>query len=243
MALIVFQTIDELADAAAEMIAAGLQEAAAARGIAHLALSGGGTPRPVYERLAVPPFRSEIPWPAVHIWWADERCVPPDDEGSNYRLARETFLAQVPVPSANIHRVLGELPLSAAAADYGQQLQAAALPGQLWPRLDIAILGMGADGHTASLFPGKISDGELAGSVLPVTAEYDGRPAERVSLTLPVLNAARHIVFLVTGEEKGVTLAAVQQQPPQLERYPAQRIRPIDGLVTWLADRTAAEKI
>ncbi len=241
MTLLIFSSAEELAETAAEMIGGLLEAAAAARGIAHFALSGGGTPRPVYAALGRPPLAGQIPWEQVHFWWADERCIPPTDPESNYHLAVETLLGRIAVPAGNVHRVLGELSPAAAATAYATELQAAA-GGALWPRFDVALLGMGADGHTASLFPGSDPGAGLTRPVLAVTADYEGRPANRVTLTPAVLNAAREILVVVTGAKKAETLAAVLDDSAPGD-FPIRRIQPGDGTLTWLVDRAAAGRL
>ncbi len=243
MSLITFPNKTELAETAAETTISLMQNAIRARNVCHIAISGGGTPRPVFELWGGAPLRDSVDWSRVHVWWADERCVPPTDEGSNYRLASETFLQQTGIPAENIHRVKGELAPEEAARDYAQQLYNAS-PGQpLWPRIDLALLGMGADGHTASLFPGDISDDELTRPTLAVTADYDGRPANRVTLTPLILNTSRTIIFLATGARKASTLMRVLQldgDAADLQTYPATRIQPMGGDLIWFVDEAAA---
>jgi 6-phosphogluconolactonase len=219
-----------------------LSEAVHSRGVASFVLAGGGTPLAVYRALSRPPYAETVPWESVHFFWGDERLVPPDDPGSNYRAAWESLLSRVPVADAHIHRIRGELDDAAAAADYATQLRDWAAthdPGapRPWPRFDLVLLGLGADGHTASLFPG--SPVEADGPVMAVTAEYEGRPAGRVTLTPPALNDAYHVAFLVSGSSKA---QAVYQtlHTDNPAHYPAQRIRLKTGRVTWLLDRAAA---
>jgi 6-phosphogluconolactonase len=144
----------------------------------------------------------------------------------------------VPIPAENIHRAKGELAAETAVTDYTQQLQQFARP-----QLDLALMGLGDDGHTASLFPGAIPAAETSQPVMAVTADYNGRPAQRITLTPLVFNAARHILFLVTGEKKAAAVAAVLNHQDTPEKWPAQRIQPANGTITWLVDAAAAEKI
>ena len=208
------------------------------RGCFSLALSGGGTPSGVYQLLAERPYCNDIPWQHTYLFWGDERLVPPDDPGSNYGQVAELLLNKVSVPSENIHRACGELSMETAVADYTNQLQAFANSSQP-PALDVVLLGMGSDGHTASLFPG--SPVQQREWVIGVTAAYDGRPAQRLTLTPTVINQARHVIFLVTGQNKAETLQKVLHGPHQPETLPAQRIQPINGTLTWLTDTAAAQ--
>lgn len=235
MSLIKFESIDALAEVAAEMIASLLQSSIRERGAAHLALSGGGTPRPIYEALTL----QALDWTKVHVWWADERCVPRDDPESNFRMAQDALLSKVDIPEAQIHRAKGELGGKVGAADYVQQLTNAANQGDLFPRLDVVILGMGGDGHTASLFPGTMPEEELTRPARGATADYQGRPAERITLTPLIFNAARHIFFIATGQSKAEPLAATFDEKDLLNK-PVQRISPLDGMIYWIVDEAAA---
>lgn len=240
MPVIVFDSTADLVDAAAEMVIGLLEQAVHKRGEAHLALSGGGTPRPVYERWAQPPLSDAIPWGKIHIWWADERCVPAGDPESNYRLAAEAFLDKLPIPTDHIHRMPGELSPEDGAVAYAAELKKFAASHELWPRFDACILGMGTDGHTASLFPGSINMGEVTRPTLGVSADYDGRPAERITLTPLVINAARTAIVLATGAGKASMLAQVFGSDDDPVRRPIERIRPLDGDLVWCLDRPAA---
>ncbi|MFT5193664.1 MAG: 6-phosphogluconolactonase [Cellvibrionaceae bacterium] len=235
MAIFAYSTTTALVNAAAEHIAADLVSAIKIRNEAHLVLSGGGTPRPVYERLA----QTDVDWSKVHVWFADERNVPPDDPGSNYLLAYESLISNVGLLEENIHRMKGELSPENSAADYSITLREVSSSWGLWPRFDVCILGMGADGHTASLFPGQMSDEEFNQPVLGVTADYEGRPAERTTLTPLVMNASRRIFFLVTGANKAEAIKSrFEEFDPN--QNPTQRILPIDGETDWYLDEAAA---
>jgi 6-phosphogluconolactonase len=205
-----------------------------------VSLSGGGTPMSLYRLLAQSPYRESLPWANIHFFWGDERCVSPQDAESCYQQANQAWLAPVGVPQTNIHRVKGELGSHAAAQDYARVL-AEFGNGQPWPRFDLVLLGLGADGHTASLFPGSELTSGLA--TLPVTAQYQDRPANRVSLSADVFNSAREVVFLATGAEKSNALLATLAGPRELVRLPAQRIRPTDGCLWWLVDQAAAAQL
>lgn len=212
------------------------REAVDTRGRFSVALAGGSTPGDGYRLLAELPFRAQIPWQDVHLFWGDERCVPPDDPASNYRLARQAFIEQVPIPAENVHRVLGELKPEAAARAYDLELQRY-FCGPL-PRLDVVFLGLGRDGHTASLFPGSPVLEETKEAVAAVRADYQGRPAWRVTLTLVAINAARQVLFLASGAEKAPIVASVLGSADG--SLPAQQVCPVAGQVTWLLDRAAA---
>jgi 6-phosphogluconolactonase len=234
--------------AAAELFAARTAAAVAARGAAFVALSGGSTPRGLHALLADPagPYRARVPWPALHVFWGDERPVPPEDPESNYRMARETLLGHVPIPAAQVHRIAGEDPDPAHAAErYAETLREAfGAHGRLeagWPRFDLVLLGMGADGHTASLFPGTGAVHEA--TRLAVATWVPALRTHRISLTVPVLSRADTVVFLVTGADKAATLAAVLEGPAQPDRYPSQAIGARAGGPLWLVDRAAAARL
>lgn len=227
-----------VAEAAAARLAAGIAAAVGTRGRALVALSGGGTPLAMFRLLAQPPYRTAVPWADTHIFWADERLVPPDDPGSNYYHAADLLLRHVPLPPANVHRLRGEWPATVAAEDYAARLAAFAEDGTEIPRLDMVLLGLGSDGHTASLFPGSPVEATLP--VVAAHADYEGRPAERLSLTPLVFNAARTVLFLVTGANKSEAVAATLRDEDDPQRWPAQRIQPDGGAVVWLLDNAAA---
>jgi 6-phosphogluconolactonase len=194
----------------------------------------------VYALLGDLPFKQQIPWAKSHLFWGDERLVPPEHPGSNYGQVARLLLARLPLPPGNVHRAKGELTEEACVADYKAQLKRFAGEGRDWPRFDLVLLGMGSDGHTASLFPGPIAANEWREPVVSVNADYDGRPSKRITLTPLVLNGGRRIVFLVTGTKKAKALAAVLQGPYQPETWPAQRIRCEQCSITWLVDEAAA---
>lgn len=235
-----FSDKDNLSKAAADLFAACAEKAIVANGRFLITLSGGGTPQGLFNLLGQPPLASSLPWAQTHVFWGDERLVPPDAAGSNYRQAWDAFLQHVPIPAANIHRAKGELPPDEAAADYARQLATVAQNAHSYPTFDLCIMGMGGDGHTASLFPGAIPAAETADPVMAVTAVYQDRPANRITLTPMVFNDAHHVVFLATGESKAEALTAVIQGPSAPEKWPAQRIRPRNGELTWLVDEKAA---
>jgi 6-phosphogluconolactonase len=227
---------EELAREAVRRFVELAREAVDSRGRFSVALAGGSTPGGAYRLLAEMPWQAQVPWQDVHLFWGDERCVPPDDPASNYRLAQRTFIDRVPIPSDNVHRVLGELKPQAAARAYDLELQRY-FCGPL-PRLDLVILGVGRDGHTAALFPGSPSLEESKEVVAAVRAEYEGRPAWRVTLTLAAINASRQVLFLVGGQAKAAIVASVLGSAEG--DLPAQQVCPVAGRVTWLLDTAAA---
>jgi 6-phosphogluconolactonase len=229
---------------AAAEVAARAEAAAAARGRFTLALSGGATPRHLHALLADSgaPFRARIPWRQTHVFFADERHVPPDHAESNYGAAREDLLSKVPIPSARVHRVRAEGPDAAAVAvEYERELLDVfgLVPGEV-PHLDVALLGMGEDGHTASLFPGSPALDEASRLVVAPWVERLG--THRITLTLPVLCAARAAVFLVSGAEKAARVAEVLEGAGGA--LPAGRVRPsAGGDLVWLIDAPAAAQL
>jgi 6-phosphogluconolactonase len=225
----------ELAQTATQRFTKMALEAVGSRGRFSAALSGGSTPRALYELLAKSPYRQRMPWEGLHLFWGDERCVPPSDPGSNFRLAEETLIAHVPIPLENIHRVQGELEPGAAARAYERTLRDF-FCGPI-PRLDLALLGLGNDGHTASLFPGSAALEETERLVVAVEASYQDRPTHRVTLTLPAINTARQVLFLVSGRDKAEIVRSVLQGPDS--ELPAQRVQPTAGKLTWLLDAAA----
>lgn len=239
----------ELARTAAEEFASRTAEAARAHGLATVALAGGSTPRALYALLAGdgdPSFRARIPWDRIHFFWGDERHVPPDHADSNYRMAHEALLSRVPAPPPHVHRVRAESPDAGAAADeYEREIRdfftSRRLMAGAFPRFDLVLLGMGPDGHTASLFPGT--------AVVHERERIVGAPwvpklrAHRITLTPLALNSAAAVIFLVSGEEKAETLRAVLEGERQPDLLPSQLIRPAAGELVWLMDRAAAQRL
>jgi 6-phosphogluconolactonase len=235
-------TPQELFAAAAEEVVCAAKEAVAERGRFSIALSGGSTPKSLYTLLATN-AKSSVPWDRTFFFFGDERHVPPTDPESNYRMAEETLLSKVPVGSANVFRIPAENSDAAAAAEaYEETLRRffALQPGQI-PRFDLILLGMGPDGHAASLFPGSAALQEK--SRLVVANWVEKFKTTRITLTLPVLNAARCVVFLVSGTEKAAALHAVLQSDAPGEQYPSKLVRPTDGKLIWLVDRAAASEL
>lgn len=241
--VLIFPDRDDLNQAAAAFYVQTAKEAVVGHGRFLTALAGGSTPQPLYRLLSQPPYADQAPWAHTHLFWGDERLVPPDNPESSYGMTAALLLNHVPIPAANIYRARGEIAAAAAAADYAQKLAEAAPTSSPWPRFDLLLLGMGHDGHTASLFPGPITTQEQTKPVIAVTAQYDGRPAQRITFTPLVINEAHHILFLVTGAQKARALRAVLEGPPDPETWPAQRIHPRDGRITWLVDEAAAAQL
>lgn len=239
----VFPDPAALCVSAAELIITLAAETIAAQGQFSIALSGGSTPRALFVLLAQAEYTRRIPWPDVHIFWGDERCVPGDHADSNYRMAREALLDHVSIPAENIHRVRGELLPADAAHDYERNLRAffATESQPALPRFDLILLGMGDDGHTASLFPHTTALNERDRWVIENRVEKLN--AWRITLTAPVINAAANVLFLITGEGKAAVLREVLHGPPQPDLYPSQRIHPTDGRLIWLVDAAAAARL
>lgn len=232
-------TPQELFAAAAEEVVRAAEEAVAARGRFTIALSGGSTPRSLFNLLATN-ARTTLPWDRMFFFWGDERHVPPTDPESNYRMADEAMLSKIPVAAGNVFRIATENPDAAAAADaYEQTLRKFFQlgPGE-FPRFDLILLGMGPDGHTASLFPGTAALQDK--SRLVVANWVEKLKTSRITLTLPVLNAARCVAFLVSGTDKADALKAVLEGDAPGEQYPSKLVKPSDGKLIWLVDRAAA---
>jgi 6-phosphogluconolactonase len=223
----IFENSRELARGAAEHFVAVAQ-----KDLFTVALSGGSTPKILYQLLADPgePFRGQVPWSSIHFYWSDERHVPPDHPDSNYRMAHEALLSRVPVPESNVHRVRSENPSAQVAADEYEKI--------IVPRLDLILLGLGADGHTASIFPES--------EVLYETKRLVAAPwieklnTYRITMTLPLLNNGASVLFLVSGAEKAEIVKEVIEGP---KRYPAQFVQPTNGELIWMLDKDAASQL
>jgi len=241
----IFRDADALADAAAEQFVELARCSILSRDRFTVALSGGSTPRRLYERLAEAPFRDRVDWSRVDIFWGDERGVPPDHPESNYRMASDALLDRVPIPRERVHRIHAEREDRAAAArDYQAEIARAFQVHEAGrpPSLDLLLLGMGADGHTASLFPGDEALRE--GRRWAVTVEAPQRPPpSRITLTAPVLNRAREIRILVAGADKAATLRDVLQGPHEAARRPIQLVKPENGRMIFLVDEAAASEL
>lgn len=228
---------------AAETMAVRAAESIRERGRFVVALSGGSTPLSLFELLASPPFASKIDWRHVHICWGDERSVPPDDARSNYRMACDALLDHVPIPEAHIHRMRGEDVPERAAAAYEAELRALFDGSEAYdefPSLDLILLGLGTDGHTASLFP---SGSALREQSRWVVADYvESVSMWRITLTLPLINASRYVLFLVAGAEKADVVQRILAAPGFAPSLPAALVVPARGLLRWILDGAAAEK-
>lgn len=238
----VYDQPDALSHATAEYFVRGIQAAVAARGIARIAISGGGSPKPVFALLADPhqPYREAIPWDRLWIFWVDERCVPPDNPDSNYGAARELLLDKVPLHPEHVTRIEGELEPDEAAARYETAIRAHyRLEGAEGPVFDLVQLGMGDDGHTASLFPHTQALHEL-GRIAVANFVPQQKQSHRVTLTWPVINAARDVFFLIEGSAKADPVARVLTGQYQPETLPSQIIQPQNGRLVFLLDRAAA---
>ena len=204
-----------------------------------LFLSGGSTPKALFELLAGEAYRGRIDWRAVELYFGDERCVPPTDERSNYHMAKATLIDKVPIPADNIYRMKGEIEPDLSAKEYGQMLKERfADEGP-----DLILLGMGDDGHTASLFPHTPPLHETKHRCMPNHVTYDYLPAGtswRVTVTFPFINRAKEVFILVTGESKAKRIAEVLEGPEDLDRLPIQGVRPSPGHLTWYMDVLAA---
>lgn len=229
-----FPDLASLVSGAAEDLIDCVERAIAEQGSCRIAMAGGSTPRPVYRRVAAPDLASRIEWDKVQVFWGDERCVPPTDPASNYRMVYDELLSRVSIPERNVHRIEGERSADEAARAYMKTL------GQ--EPFDLVLLGMGDDGHTASLFPDTPGLGHQQDRVVATVAP--AAPADRVSLTLRAINEAVAVRFWVSGAAKAQRVAEVFQQiesgNPEL---PAARVRPRSGRLLWLMDAAAAEKL
>jgi 6-phosphogluconolactonase len=242
MSVEIFPTSREMSEAAAGLFSARAAAAVSLRGRFTAALSGGRTPVELYTLLAQKPFASQIPWARAHLFWVDERCLPPDHADSNYRMVRERLLDHVPILPENVHRMPGEMDPVEAAARYEEGMRqfftSSASSEGAFPVFDLVLLGLGGDGHTASLFPGTRAIRESARWVL---GHYvDAQKGWRITLTPPVINAARTVAFIVAGAGKAAVLKDVLEGPFRPDFLPAQLIRPDSGELLWMLDGDAA---
>ncbi len=239
-----FANLEELSRAAAEEFCWIARDAVAGRGVCTVALAGGSTPRCLYQLLAAEPYRKRVEWEHIEFFWGDERAVPPDHKDSNFRMANEVFLEKLSIPKIRIHRLEAEgANRDAAAKGYEAEIaRVFGVPvGGEPPAFDLALLGMGADGHTASLFPNTKALDETGHWV--VAHQVPKLASDRVTMTPRILNAARRVLFLVAGADKADALARVLEGSREPRRLPAQLIQPTSGLVTWFVDRAAAAKL
>jgi 6-phosphogluconolactonase len=235
-----FATPEALADAVARHVITIAGDTISTGGRFTLALSGGSTPRAAYQRLATGDLARQLDWQRIHVLWGDERCVPPDDPRSNYRMAKEALLDRVPIPPEHIHRIRGEDEPREAAADYEDELRSL-MTRRDDEGLDLVLLGLGEDGHTASLFPGQPAVHEAEYWVMAVPAPTGDM--WRITLTPAVLDLAKNVTFVVSGASKAQRLAEVLEGPFNPDLLPAQAIRPIHGRLTWMVDAAAAGEV
>ena len=235
----IFPDIQSLSHGAAEVFRTLARDAVLDHGRFSVALSGGSTPRELYALLAKEPYCDHIDWQHVHLFWADERCVPPAHDDSNYGMAQELLLSRVAIPSVNIHRIRGERGAVQAAADYEEELKAY-FGEHGYPLLDLVILGVGADGHTASLFPGSLQISDHDRRAMPVFSGDQG--PDRVTLSLPVLNHAKQALMIASGSAKQTVIKHILAEGNP-GGVPAGLVRPVTGTVTWFIDREAAAQL
>ena len=236
--ILICEDDEAVAREAAARFACAAFASVAQRGRFCVAVPGGWSPRGMFAALSTPRFADLIEWSATHVFFTDERCVPPDHQDSNYKLADEMLLSKVPIPNDNVHRFYAELSPQEAAKRYEDELTN--VMGNR-PRLDLIVLGMGKDSHTASLFPHSAALAET--DSLAAVNYVKKLDAYRLTLTIPVLRDARSIVVLVMGYEKSEVLREVLRGEPDPIRHPAQAARPVDGELLWLVDRDAASKL
>jgi 6-phosphogluconolactonase len=233
-----------MALASAELFAKKVEQATATRGVARIAISGGSTPQETFKLLADParPFLATVPWDKLQLFWVDERCVPPDNPESNYGVCRDLLLTKVPIRERNVFRMEGELAPEEAASRYESTLRnVMKLEGAESPAFDLVVLGMGPDGHTASLFPH--TDGLNEMGRLVIANHVPQKDTWRITLTWPVINQAAEVAFEVEGRSKTDVVAEVLTGPRDPERLPSQLIRPANGKLLFLLDEDAAAKL
>ncbi|GAA3770205.1 6-phosphogluconolactonase [Terriglobus aquaticus] len=239
---LVYDTPDRVAQAAAEVFTKYVVDAVQARGVARVAISGGTTPKRMFALLAAEPFAQQVPWDKLELYWVDERCVGPDNADSNYRMTREQLLSKVPLPADKVFRMEGELDPEEAAAKYETYLRNNfRLEGAQAPAFDLIFLGMGDDGHTASLFPHTQAINELGRLV--VANHVPQKDTWRITLTAPVINHGKRVVFLIEGGAKAERLHEVLLGNYDPEALPSQLIRPESGHVYLLLDAEAARRL
>lgn len=232
---------DDVAEAAAELFIAAANSAVDRDGRFTVALPGGSTPRKLYALLASAEYVNRVPWEKTHLLFGDERCVPQDHPQSNYRMVREALLDEPPIARAQVHPMAGDMSHPGRAAHFYEAEMRGLFPDVEWPRLDLALLGVGADGHTASLFPGTSAiDERERWAVANYVAWLE---SWRITMTLPVLCHARMVIFLVTGKLKARVVAEAFGGRPHEEAYPCEQVVPLDGEREILVDRDAAAEL
>jgi len=236
--ILICRNSQAVAEETAERFICAARRSVAERGAFFVALSGGNSPRDTYRHLASETIRDQVPWEKTFVFFTDERCVPPDHEESNYKLANDLLLSKVPIPSLNIFRFPGELQPADAALQYDQILRNRLGDA---PRFDFILLGMGYDTHTASLFPNSPALSEL--TRLAVENFVARLNTYRLTLTIPILRNARQIIILALGEQKAGAVRDVLQGPTDEQAHPVQAIRPTDGRLLWIIDQEAASEL
>jgi 6-phosphogluconolactonase len=232
----IFATPNELAEKFAEEMAGMIIESAKKKQLINIALSGGSTPELLFTLLAEN-YSSSVPWQYVHLFWGDERCVPPENVESNYGMTRKLLLSKIDIPTINIHRIRGEDDPVMEACRYSDELSLHTLKRDSLPLFDLVLLGLGEDGHTASIFPGQMdlmeSEKNCAVSFHPVTKQ------KRITITGRVINNAEQVIFLVTGRKKEAIVEKIVKRRPSAENFPASYIVPVHGRISWFLDRDA----
>jgi len=231
----IYKDKPEVAQAFAEVLMAAINVDYTVR----IALSGGSTPKAIFDFISAN-FHDKIRWENVHFYWGDERCVGPEDAESNYKMTYDHLFSKIDIPPENIHRILGENDPAVEATRYDKEMYANMISKEGVPVFDLLILGMGDDGHTASIFPHEIELWDLEGNTAVATHPTSGQ--NRISLTGRVINAARQVAFLVTGEGKAEKVDEILNQKPGFEGYPASLVRPKEGKLVWFLDQAAAKK-
>ena len=238
--LFIFDTPEQVAQAAANRFVDYSMASIADHGSFAVALAGGSTPRRAYELLGSDEFKGRVDWSHVHLFFGDERMVPPDSLESNYRMVNEALISRVAMPSQNVHRIKGESAPQESAESYEAEMKSF-FGTRAWPRFDLVLLGMGDDGHTASLFTGSDALKETTKWVVVTVQPQSGQA--RITLTLPVLNHAARVTFVVTGEKKAAPLVHVLHADAAVDELPAQKVRPATGICEWLVDHSAASRL
>lgn len=235
----VYRSAADLEQSAAEEIARVMNAAIDDRGLCFVALAGGETPRHCYRHLGMDPLKGRVDWSRVHLFFSDERAVPPNDSQSNFGMVERSLILLIDIPRLNVHRIKGEIDIAVAAGEYERELRTAF--GKHPLRFDLVLLGIGEDGHTASIFPGTDAVVEKTALVCPVVDQYQN--IRRVTLTFPIINSAREILFLASGKRKAPIVQRVLGTLKSTEDLPATMVRPVDGRIRWMLDEEAASQI
>lgn len=233
--IIIYPNSRELAKGATNLFFETAESALHQRGSFHVVLSGGSTPVSMYRQMINDARVGELPWQSIHIYWGDERCVPPDSSESNFGVAWDEFINHTPIPAGNIHRMKGEVEPDLAAQQYQLELQSI-FPAQ--PEFDLIYLGIGGDGHTASLFPGIVYSEDP--DIWVQSIYVDKMSMHRITLTPQAINQAKTVVFLVSGARKAEIAFEILNDPDHRTRYPSQLISPVKGILLWYTDADAA---